>query len=195
MRAPYIAATAVIFASVGITTPAFAQKYQAFGNGTLEDCTYETVANLTLHEYPNAHITTAEVIAAWDPNSTGGGNDSPVNGIDPSQLFMQATGFDGHRAKSATREVFSQPQLVFAANHGGIYVSVTGPVLNHAFAIIGATRTMVTMVNDGQVVTQSWSWFRYIWTHQMIPVPGSTTGQGEFVPTGEVLTYFAVTWR
>ena len=205
----YVAATAVFLVSVGVGGPAFAKNltetkpYSDFGNLTIGDCGYETDANLILHQFPHATIRTPEVIAAFDPNANGGGNDGfdgtttpggmyPVSGLFQAQEYLLSTGFDGHRASTIT-QVFTKSAIIAGANHGGLSVAIAGPQYDHAFAIFGASKTHVVVENDGYLYHYSWAWFHFIETHTMVPVsPGST--QGKWVANGEELFYYAVTW-
>jgi hypothetical protein len=167
----YVALCGVIFASLGITTPAFAQKYNQFANlEGVGDCQYETGANLVLHEFPSAKITTNEVVDAY--NTFGGAFNSPLW---EGQDFLISQGFDGHRASSITP--ISQAQVPYAASHGGVEVTNLGPVRMHAFALIAANKTHVVLVDDGFVYHYTWAWFHWAYTRD-----------------GEQLAYYAVTW-
>lgn len=180
-----VALCGVIFASVGITTPAFAQKYNQFANlEGIGDCQYETGANLILHEFPKAKITTNEVVSAFTQYgagfegqsvSTDGGSTWTLQGLWAGQNFLISHGFDGHRAKSITE--ISQAQVPLAAQNGGVEVVNNGPVRQHVFAIIGASKTHVVIVDDGFTYHYSWAWVNYAYTQD-----------------GEGLTYFAVRW-
>jgi hypothetical protein len=180
----YVALCGVIFASVGISTPAFAQKYNQFANlNGVGDCQYETGANLILHEFPSAKITTNEVVsaftqygAAWDGQQVQQSNGSWLNeGLWAGQEFLISHGFDGHRAKSITE--ISQAQVPLAAQNGGVEVVNNGPVRQHVFAIIGASKTHVVIVDDGFTYHYSWAWVNYAYTQD-----------------SETLQYYAVSW-
>lgn len=180
----YVAATAILFTSTALSTPAFAQKYNQFGNlAGVDDCQYETAANLILHQYPKSKITTNQVESAfdtfgddWQGTQVLQSDGSWLNeGLWAGQNFLISQGFDGHRASSITQ--ISQAQAVVDANHGGVEVVNDGPVRQHMFAMIAASRTRVVLVDDGFTYHYTWAWLQWAYTQ-----------------SGETLTYYAVTW-
>ena len=152
----------------GAATP----RYSSFGNlDGVGDCQYETAANLILHEFPSANVTTSEVESAY--NTNGGAFISPLW---EGQQFLVSQGFDGHTARLIT-QVTDRSSIIAAANSGGVEVTNLGPVRMHMFAIIAANRTHVVIVDDGFVYHYSWAWLDYAYTQD-----------------GETLTYYAVKW-
>jgi hypothetical protein len=119
----------------GASTPA----YGAFANARFGDCAFAAIANLTMHEYPAATISTANVLDAW---GFKGGQPFLV-----SLDFVEDTGFDGHTA--TFEQVTTLPQIINAANHGGVWATWWNGT--HAVAIIAATPTTVTFVNSNAI--------------------------------------------
>jgi hypothetical protein len=150
-----------------------ASRYSSFDNFKVGDCQYETAANLVLSRWPRARITTAEVVAAYDRYGSG----ATPDGLWAGQDYLLDHGFGGHRAASITLLGPELAGVVSAANAGGVEVANLGPVREHMFAIVAATPTTVTVVDDGPVVRESWLFF--LW---------STTQDGES------LAFYAVTW-
>lgn len=192
----YIAASGVLFTSLALSTPAFAQKYNSFGdlNGA-DDCQYETAANLILHEFPKSTITTSEVESAYttfggafqgQSVTTDDGATWTLQGLWAGQNYLLAHGFDGHRAR-AIIPVVSRYAMVHAANSGGLEVTVMGPTMNHMFAITRATATEVTEVDAGYVYHYTWANFIWRYTHAVSP-------QGTIVSNGVVMAFYAVKW-
>lgn len=200
----YIAASAILFASLGLPTAAFAQKYNqteafsskdnawevaptapfsSFGNWAgIGDCQYETAANLTLAEFPKTKISTAEVVSAfnrygdlWQGTQVQQSDGSWLNqGLWAGQNFLISQGF-GHRASISQAVTLSQ--MVYGANHGGLEVSITGPNLMHMLGIIHANAKEMTVVDDGVI-------YHYTWT-------GFTA---KYEADGSALAFYAVTW-
>ena len=185
MRAPYIAATAILLASVALSTGASAADYrqtqkfsvkdngwlivptapfQAFGNGQVGDCQYETAANLTLAEFPDTKISTNEVESAF--------NKFGINWVGPfweGQRFLEFKGF-GHRATISP----VSSNLDYYANHGGLEVTIFGH-MEHMLGIIRGGKT-ITVVDDGLIYNETWQTLR--------------TG---FI--GDQLAFYAVKWN
>ena len=178
--------------------------FQAFGNLQVGDCQYETAANLILTRWPKAKITTAQVVGAfntygdaWDTdgilNASGGDTGA---GLWAGQNYLLTTGFAGHKAASITPLTYSagtiteaagvaqatdlsgMASVIAAANSGGVEVTVMGPAMDHVFAIVQATKTTLTAIDDGFVYHYTWAWLLYAYN-----------------PTGAAqITFYAVKW-
>lgn len=176
------------------------KPYSDFGNFSIGDCGYETDANLILHEYPKAKITTDEVESAYDnlgnlfagtDVTTDGGEIWTAQGLWTAQNYLISTGFDGHRASSIT-QVFTLGQEVAAANGGGLQVVVTGPTLMHVFGVIHANAKELTQLDDGTITHLTWSWLLFSYTHAF--GPDMTQTNPDWVSSGETLAFYAVKW-
>jgi hypothetical protein len=121
--------------AAGASTPA----YGGFDNSRYGDCAFAVIANLTIHEYPAAAISTANVLDAW---GFKGGQPFLV-----SLDFVESTGFDGHTA--TFQQVTTLPGIINAANHGGVWATWWNGT--HAVAIIAATSSTVTFVNSNAI--------------------------------------------
>jgi hypothetical protein len=159
-----------VLASLAFVVPAGAAvhpAYSAFGNiypYNDGDCGYEAMANLELHEFPTAHITTKEVITAWHQGHDNGYNIFP---------FMMSTGFDGHTIDAIVNGgITTKAQIIAGVAGGGVWTTMDDGT--HAAAIIGADRRFATVIDDG--IVEHWTWSNFYWN------------QG-----GNVLMY-AVTW-
>jgi hypothetical protein len=160
--------------------------YQAFGNlSGVGDCGYESDANLVLHRWPRARITTDEVESAYDnlgnlfagtDVTTDGGEIWTAQGLWTAQNYLLSKGFGGHRATSIV-QVTTRATEIASANDGGLEVVNEGPVRMHVFDIIAANRTHVVIVDDGYVYHYSWAWLDWAYTQN-----------------SETLSYYAVTW-
>ena len=127
-----------------------AQPYAAFGNLWTDDCQFETDANLILHEYPNAHISIAEVLRAYD----NGKGLNLYSGLD----YLEYHGFDGHTA--TWTPVTTKAQIIYAAMHGGVWATMFNG--SHAVGILAANEKTLVTVDDGIVQHQTWAnwdWF------------------------------------
>src|ERR1039458_5432408 len=160
--------------------PVVVPSYGTFGNasdGDLADCQYAVMANLTIAEFPQAQITTDEVVAAY--NTYGVGRISPYWA---GQWYVVNVGYDGFRASSVTTINFDQVES--AANAGGVEVQISeqalgGPAnLSHDFAIVKASSSDVFVVNSWYASVQDYSWAN--WNTMMAPY---------------VIAYSAVTWN
>lgn len=152
--------------------------FRAFGNlSGIGDCQYETIANLTLSRWPKAKISLAQVLSAFDDYGANGDPSYVTTGLWESQdWWMSPTGgFAGHRASQVVE--IPESQAVAAANAGGVEVANTGDVRNHMFAIIAATATKVTIVDDGYVYHYTWAWLNWAYTQ-----------------SGELLDFYSVKW-
>src|SRR5580704_4962188 len=182
-----IGVTAALLASSTVSAGTIrAQKpYQSFGNlAGVGDCGYESDANLILHEWPKARITTPEVERAYQAYgnefagqsvTSDGGQNWTLTGLWEAQLYLISTGFAGHRASSIVQ--IDQVQVPAATQGGGVEVVNDGPVRQHVFDIIAANATHVVIVDDGFVYHYTWTWLNYAYTQD-----------------GETLTYYGVTW-
>ena len=126
--------------------------YGMFGNDVVDDCSEVASANLTIHEFHDARITTAQVETAWQ--LTQGWTDA-------ANTYMETTGFGGHTIK-AVIPVTTQAQMIHYANEGGVWAEFFGPSLAapqwmHDVAVIGANASQITYVTGGEVVSESWA--------------------------------------
>ena len=161
--------------------------FQSFDNANIGDCQYETAANLVLAEWPKAHITTAEVVTAynaygalWQGQQVQQPDGSWLNeGLWAGQNYLIDHGFAGHRAASIT-QVTTRYAMVQGANHGGLEVTIIGSTLMHVLGIIQANAKELTVVDDGIIYHYTWAGFANTYTAN-----GTNS---------EVLTYYAVKW-
>lgn len=133
-----------------IVGPASASSYGVFGNLWTGDCQFEADANLIIHEFPQAHVTTAEVLRAYD-DAKGLNLYSGLN-------YLQYVGFDGYTA--TWTQITTKAQVIYAADHGGVWATMFNG--SHAVGIIAANATSLVTVDDGIVQHQSWAnwyWF------------------------------------
>lgn len=116
--------------------------YGSFGNWLTGDCEYAAMANLFEHQYPNEHLTTAQVLSAYGgaAGSDGAPGETYMSAID----YMGTVGFNGHTA--TIRPVRTRPGVIYAANHGGIWATVESGA--HAVAIVGANAKGVMVVDS-----------------------------------------------
>jgi hypothetical protein len=152
-----------LFSLLALATPANANSYSPFGNNHVPDCAFATDAYLVLHEYPNAKITTAEVVSAWRSQFPGP-NSGPIG-------YLQQTGFDGHVISGSTDLPLTRAAIIAGAANGGISAGVWGGT--HAVAIIAADRKGIRIVNAGQIQFVVWSKVfnpRDLWLVQAIGV-------------------------
>lgn len=142
-----IAVGAVLAAAVGLSTPAAASaRYSAFGNRTLGDCDFASVANLVQARFPGARITTQQVVNAWRDANVSSGLD-----------YLETTGFDGHRIASYV-QVSTRAEFIAGANAGGLQASILAGA--HAVAVVRAGNSGVEFVNDGRLEFDTWSQWR-----------------------------------
>lgn len=129
---------------------ALRDRYSAFGNNTLGDCTYAAEANLVRWKWPNAPITTSQVVDAWQAQP----------GL--ALTYFVTTGFGGHRIAGFSEydSVMNRPEVQAAIEGGGLIAWVETPWGFHAVAIIGATVTGPVAVTWGQV--QHWTWTQWV---------------------------------
>ena len=136
----------LVVGSLAWIGPAGAATYSPFGNLEAGDCAYEAFANLELHEFPNAQITTKEVMTAYHQGHDQGFQVFP---------YMMSVGFDGHTIDAiASGSITTKAQIITAVPLGGVWATISDG--NHAVAIIGADRRYVTIVDDG--IVEHWSW-------------------------------------
>lgn len=138
--------------------------YSPFGNLRVGDCADEAMANLTLHEYPWATITTNEVIRAFRKDQG-----DPVNVL----TYEMNTGFDGFKI-SGFQLITTREQIIEGVAGGGVWSGVDDN--SHAVAVIGADRRFVTIVDDG--IIEHWSWSNFYWNQGANPVMYSITWEG-----------------
>lgn len=169
-----LVAALAMTSSAGAATLKTTKPYSSFDNFKIGDCQYETAANLVLSRWPDAKISTAEVVSAYD--TTEGAWDSSDD-LWGGQDYLLDTGFAGHRASSITLLGPGLASVVAAANAGGVEVVNMGPVREHMFAIIHATSTTATVVDDGYVYHYSWLWL--LWAYSQ---------------NNESLAFYGVTW-
>ena len=125
-------------------------RYNAFGNNVVGDCLYAAEANLVMHEYPNAVITTAQVEAA----SVANGQDGFIN-------YFETTGYGGYTiAGISPTPLFTISEWNNAAHTSGVMAIMhltpasyggTKPA-NHAYAVIGMDTRYVEVVSWGKVL-------------------------------------------
>jgi len=172
------------------------KPFQSFGNFNLGDCQYETAANLILARWPKAKITTAEVVSAYNTygdawqgtsvTSDGGATWTNI-GLWAGQNYLLNHGFAGHRATSISQPLTNKYQIVQAANHGGLEVTIEGPTMMHVLGVIQATAKNLTVVDDGFIRHYTWAQFTFAYTNVV-------TAQGTYASNGEVLAFYAVVW-
>ena len=121
------------------STPAYG--YSDFGNLEYGDCGYEVGANLILHEYPTAKITTNEVVRAW--REYGAAN---------AMQYLTDIGFDGHRLIFTS--ITTKAQVIASAKLG-VYAGAWDDT--HVVAIIQANPKKLTTLDDGLFQAMTWS--------------------------------------
>lgn len=93
-----------------------------------------------------------------------GGIDMQANGLWPGLNFLESGGF-GHSATVAI--VTTRSQIIYAANHGGIWLDST--VLGHAVAIIHANPKGVVIVDGYGPYMVLWANFTRHWSPPSSP--------------------------
>ena len=160
-----LAAVAVLTTLAVASSAGATPRYQPFGNLQFNDCQYESAANLVLHQFPGAKISTGEVLRAFKANGIVGPDATPA-GLD----YLENVGFDGHRANAEV--ITTRAQIIAAANAGGVFVTLGW---GHAVAIVHANPRELDVVDDGADPPMTWSnW------HEMYAAPGTV--------------YYALTW-
>jgi hypothetical protein len=156
-----------------IPVPAFG----TFDNNLLADCQYAAAANLVIAEFPQAVITTDEVVTAFDTYGIGW-----ISPYWAGQWYLMNVGFDGFEASSVT--TINEDQVEAAANNGGVEVELWEQTLDpsvmasHDIDIVSATSTDVFVVNSWYASVQDYSWAN--WNTMIAPY---------------VIAYSAVTWN
>jgi hypothetical protein len=151
--------------------------YGVWDNNLLPDCQYAAAANLVIAEFPQAVITTDEVVTAFDTYGIGW-----IGSYWAGQWYVVNVGFDGHQANSVT--TINESQVLPAANQGGVEVQISEQAwgqpanLSHDIAIVKATSTDVFIVNSWYATVQDYSWAN--WNTMIAPY---------------VIAYSAVTWN
>ena len=136
--------TALLPATAGASS-----RYQEFGNLTLNDCTYESLANLVLYEFPAARINPRVVIGAFR-----------ANGVNGAMSYVQDVGFSGHRVAAFTPiSSHNHAALAKAASHGGVWATVSYG--GHVVDITRASKTGVTVLDDGSIYFMRWADWSY----------------------------------
>jgi hypothetical protein len=166
---------AALVGSIALALPAGAATthYSAVGGPSSTYSQYDAVAALTLHEYPSAVITSAQIEAAWAPVlSDGANNPTGSNAISdagqPGQNFLMFAGF-GYTANTTLIYAQSGAKVISAANAGGVYVMVattkaqaandTAWNVDRAIDIVHATTKLVTSINSAGPYTMTWKVF------------------------------------
>ena len=133
-------------------------QYQAFGNiepWNVGDCQYEAAANLLKFEYPQANVTTNEVIRAYREQ---GSSNPALDGDTDALTFLMNYGFDGYKL-GIFNQIYTRQQIIADASQGGVWATFNDE--GHAVAIIAANSKRVTFVDDGLI--QSWTWSNWKW--------------------------------
>jgi hypothetical protein len=133
-------------------------QYQAFGNiepWNVGDCQYEAAANLLKFEYPQANVTTNEVIRAYREQ---GSSNPALDGDTDALTFLMNYGFDGYKL-GIFNQIYTRQQIIQDASQGGVWATLNDE--GHAVAIIAANSKRVTFVDDGLI--QSWTWSNWKW--------------------------------
>jgi hypothetical protein len=171
----------VVLAFLGLTfalaLPASAASthYNSIGSPFAKDSQAEALAALTLHQFPGAVITSAQIEAAQAAFPYSGAQISAAT-------YVTGTGFDGHLASAFNLMYVStdlspnvkppievQNEIIRAARSGGIYVGIdngapgsggsTEQNAEPAIAIVGATAKLITLVNANGPYTVTWAAF------------------------------------
>ena len=150
MKRHRFAIVALLLLALFLVTPlpgeAVTNIYSPFGNLQRGDCAYAAMANLELHAFTSAHITTKMVIRAYNQGHDLGYNVFP---------YMMSTGFDGHTIDAITSgPIFTKAQIITGVAGGGVWSTLSDG--SHAVAVIGADRRYITIVDDG--IIEHWSW-------------------------------------
>jgi hypothetical protein len=151
--------------------------YGVWDNNLLPDCQYAAAANLVIAEFPQAVITTDEVVTAFDTYGIGW-----IGSYWAGQWYLMNVGFDGFEASSVT--TINEDQVEAAANNGGVEVELWEQTLDpsvmatHDIDIVSATQTDIYVVNSWYATVQDYSWAN--WNTMMAPY---------------VIAYSAVTWN
>jgi hypothetical protein len=182
---------AALVGSIALALPAGAAttRYSAIGSPYSANSQFDAVAALTLHEFPSAVITSADITAAATLTATslnGGSVGTPALRF----LYWQgfASGFtanpDGPLGSNGEPLALYDPQQTFGtnptaaqnlanivhyANSGGVYVAIdrgapgsggtTEQDAEPAIAIVHATTKLVTSVNAKGTYTMTWKLF------------------------------------
>lgn len=147
--------------------------YGTFGNLTYPDCQYEAAANLVLSQFPQAQITTNEVLRAW--------REFGINAL-AGLTYLEDYGFDGYHAATANL-VTGKSAIIAAANGGGIWADLSW---GHVVAVVHANPREVTVVDDGLVTVNTWQEF-----YRFYDAPQSALFAISWAPAGTEQITFA----
>lgn len=149
-----LALAALILVLTSSVSGAATIKYSAFGNDRAGDCTFVAGANLVQHEYPSVQLNVNQVEGSWKAQ----GRPAGTEGIS----YLKNHGFGGHKATLTQLTNPSESDLIYDANHGGLYAFVSIYAnYDHAIAVIGGNSQAIRAVWYGAAGNQSWK----TWNH------------------------------